>query len=410
MGPAKSPAFLLSLRAWLAGVVFGLSGAVLAAAEPASVTAAPAGPVATPTEPPVESLFKDSEDGHFDLTNFILSKRGFLAIPIVITEPAVGYGGGAALLFMKYAPPPPPGAPPPKRYVPPTITAVAGGLTENGTWFGGLIHIGVWQEDNLRYLGALARAHAVLKYYGNGGEGAGLNYETDAWMFLQQLQKRLGDTNWFYGAKYLYIGPDTTFSIGNGSVPGLQPIEFNSATAGAGGMISYDSRNNNFTPTKGVKTEWFAGYYDDALGGDFSYWRVDAFNVFFWELAPKLSLGLRVEGHFTPGDGRVPFYHQPSINLRGVPAARFQGRHTLVTELELDWSVSPRWTLVVFGGDGRVSAEDFDDLADADDVFSYGAGFRYTLARKLGIKGGLDFAWSKEDSGIYITVGSAWPR
>jgi len=106
----------------------------------------------------------------------------------------------------------------------------------------------------------------------------------------------------------------------------------------------------------------------------------------------------------------VPFYHQPSINLRGVPAARFQGRHTLVTELELDWSVSPRWTLVVFGGDGRVSAEDFDDLADADDVFSYGAGFRYTLARKLGIKGGLDFAWSKEDSGIYITVGSAWPR
>jgi len=98
------------------------------------------------------------------------------------------------------------------------------------------------------------------------------------------------------------------------------------------------------------------------------------------------------------------------INLRGVPAARFQGRHTLVTELELDWSVSPRWTLVVFGGDGRVSAEDFEDLADADDVFSYGAGFRYTLARKLGIKGGLDFAWSKEDSGIYITVGSAWPR
>lgn len=406
----KSPVLPVPFRPWLAGIALGLSGAAAAGAETATGTAAPAEAVAAPAEAPGGSFFKDPEDGYFDLTKFILSKRGFLAVPIVITEPAIGYGGGAALLFMKYAPPPPPGAPPPKRYVPPTITAVAGGLTENGTWFGGLIHMGVWQEDNLRYLGALGRAHAVLKYYGNGGGGPGLNYETDAWLLLQQIQKRIGDTNWFYGAKYLYMGPDTTFSVGNSNVPDIRSFEFDSATAGAGAMLSYDSRNNNFTPTKGIKTEWFAGYYDEALGGDFSYWRVDAFNVFYWEVAPKLTLGLRVEGHFTPGDGRVPFYHQPSINLRGVPAARYQGRHSLVTELELDWSVSPRWTLVVFGGDGRVSSQDFSDLADAEDVFGYGAGVRYTLARKLGIKGGLDFAWSKEDSGIYITVGSAWPR
>ena len=51
----------------------------------------------------------------------------------------------------------------------------------------------------------------MLKYYGNGGGGPGLNYETDAWLLLQQIQKRIGDTNWFYGAKYLYMGPDTTF-------------------------------------------------------------------------------------------------------------------------------------------------------------------------------------------------------
>jgi len=390
----------VALRSWLAGAALGLGAAGAFAAEAA----------AEPTGPAQGSLFQDPEDGYFDLTQFILSKRGFLAIPIVITEPAIGYGGGACLLFMKYAPEPPPGAPPPQRYVPPSFTAVAGGLTENGTWFGGLAHMGIWQEDNLRYLGALGRAHAVLKYYGNGGGGPGFSYETDAWLLLQQIQKRVGDTNWFYGAKYLYLGPDTTFDLGNGSIPGLQPIEFDSATAGAGAIVSYDSRNNNFTPTKGIKTEWFAGYYDEALGGDFAYWRIDAFNVFFWEVAPALSLGLRVEGHFTPGDGRVPFYHQPTINLRGVPAARFQGRHSLVTELELDWSVTPRWTLVVFGGDGRVTAGDMSDLADADDVFNYGAGFRYTLARKLGIKGGLDFAWSDVDSGIYITMGSAWPR
>jgi len=43
-------------------------------------------------------------------------------------------------------------------------------------------------------------------------------------------------------------------------------------------------------------------------------------------------------------------------------------------------------------------------------VFGYGAGFRYLIARRLGIKAGIDFAWSDVDSGFYITVGNAWPR
>src|SRR4051812_13337355 len=110
---------------WLVGAALGLLGARVGFAEET--------PVATPAasaEPSIWSTFKDPEDGNFDASQFILSKHGFLAIPIVITEPAVGYGGGVALMFMKYAPEPPAGAPPPKRYVPPSFTVVAGGLTE----------------------------------------------------------------------------------------------------------------------------------------------------------------------------------------------------------------------------------------------------------------------------------------
>src|SRR6478735_3201926 len=280
-----------------------LAGALsLAASLPAQQTGLTPEPGAEPKKKSIRDVsFHDPEDGKFDVTDFILAKHGFLAVPIIITEPAVGYGGGAALLFLDYAPDPPPGTTP-KRFVPPSITGVAGGVTENGTWFGALFHRGIWQDDNLRYLGAVGRAHAVLAYYGNGGGGPGFNYEADAWMVLQQLEKRIGESNWFFGAKYLYLGPDTVFNIGNGNVPGIKPLEFDSATAGALGMITYDSRNNSFTPTQGAKLEWGSGYYDDALGGDFSYGRLDAFNTFFWELHPKLSMGLRVEGHFTLGD------------------------------------------------------------------------------------------------------------
>ena len=43
---------------------------------------------------------KDSKDGKIDFSKYIGSAHGFLPIPIVITEPAVGFGGGAALLFL----------------------------------------------------------------------------------------------------------------------------------------------------------------------------------------------------------------------------------------------------------------------------------------------------------------------
>jgi len=41
----------------------------------------------------------DPKDGKFDAGDWLLHHRGFLPVPIIVTEPAVGYGGGAALLF-----------------------------------------------------------------------------------------------------------------------------------------------------------------------------------------------------------------------------------------------------------------------------------------------------------------------
>lgn len=60
--------------------------------------------------------------------------RGFLPVPIVVAEPAVGYGGGAVGMFLR-----------PRReageegWARPDISALGGFGTENGTWgaFGG---------------------------------------------------------------------------------------------------------------------------------------------------------------------------------------------------------------------------------------------------------------------------------
>src|SRR4249920_2396952 len=75
------------------------------------------------------SRFIDPEDGQLDLSYFLENPRGFLPIPIVITEPAVGYGGGVAGMFLR-----------PRReegdegWARPDISAVGAFATQNGTW------------------------------------------------------------------------------------------------------------------------------------------------------------------------------------------------------------------------------------------------------------------------------------
>ena len=41
----------------------------------------------------------DPQDGMLDASDYLASARGFLPIPIIITEPAVGYGLGLAVAY-----------------------------------------------------------------------------------------------------------------------------------------------------------------------------------------------------------------------------------------------------------------------------------------------------------------------
>jgi len=68
-----------------------------AAASPGAVPAQASAPAAASTAK--ASLFRDAEDGHFDMSRWLLEHRGFLPVPIIVTDPAVGNGGGVALLL-----------------------------------------------------------------------------------------------------------------------------------------------------------------------------------------------------------------------------------------------------------------------------------------------------------------------
>ena len=347
----------------------------------------------------------DPEDGKIDISEYLASARGFFPVPIIITEPAVGYGIGAAVAYF-HAPKNIDEARHPHKG-PPSISVGFAAATENDTKLFGGAHLGVWQDDHLRYLGAIAGADVNLKFYPDVGppdaSDEGIRFNIDGEFLYQQLQYRLKESNWWLGGNYLYINAKNTFDLGDGTdgLPG--PLaEFEQG--GLGFFVQYDGRDTVFTPTRGLNGRLEYRNYDKAWGSDFDFDHYGASLHHHTPFGEYSSLGLRLDGETVDGD--VPFFAYPFVNLRGIPAMRYQGDTVVTAEAEFLWGFTPRWTIAFFAGAATASSVDLFETS-REDVAAGGVGFRYRIARKLGMQVGMDVARGPEETSIYLTVGSA---
>ena len=83
------------------------------------------------------------------------------------------------------------------------------------------------------------------------------------------------------------------------------------------------------------------------------------------------------------------------------------GNHAVTVEIEPRWKLDERWSVVGFAGAGR-AARDLSQLKNGESIYNYGFGFRYLLARSLGLAAGIDLARGPEDTVLSLTFGSAW--
>ena len=354
-------------------------------------------------------LLKDPQDGRLDGSRWLLERRGFLPVPIIITEPAVGYGGGLALAFFhrhaQSSAPPPPGEKP--TFIPPSVTGVMAAATENGTKIGGLGHLGIWRNNTLRYTGALAAMDINLTFY--GGEDYprledGVGYNMKGWATFQQLIWKMGDSDIWLGPQLIYLESDTGLDEDN-APPIFDQLNGTVENFGAGFAVQYDTRDNIFTPSRGLQSEWYVREHWGSFVDDFDYTEIDGKNRFYLDPNDKWVVGLRLDVNFTSGD--VPFYALPSINQRGIQKGRYQGDAVFATEVETRYDIDGRWFGVAFAGVGR-AADSIDELDSAESRWAGGVGVRYLIARLLGLQVGLDVAKGPEEWTFYLQTGSGW--
>lgn len=397
------------MRGWKAGSV---AAVLLHCVVAAPALAQQAVPDTTAPAPAASrhGMFKDPQDGHFDMSRWLLDRKGFLPVPVIISDPAVGYGGGVALAFFHR----PEGAALErtaadgrKQMIPPNIYGVAGMKTENGSTAygaGAMLH---FKDDRWRYTGGVAKSSFNLDFYtpGNLLPEVGIGYSSDGYMAFQKIARRLGDQSVFLGLQWVYMDLDIGFDV-DSDRQYFKPHELNRKTSGLGLSLQYDQRDNSFTPNSGWLGMLEGNFYDNAIGSDndFQSYRAHAFG--YLPLADKrLVLGGRVDVRWVGGD--VPFYRLPYIDLRGIGSARYQDTRAATVETELRWNLTPRWAAIGFVGAGRTWGE-HGSFSGATSQVAKGVGGRYLIARQLGLYVGLDYAFGPEDDTVYVQVGSAW--
>ena len=365
-------------------------------------------PSAPTTDSSSTDLFREPNDGWFDISRFLDHKVGFFPVVFPITEPAVGYGGGGALAFF-HTQPRAIETEDGTRVIPPIMTIVTGAATENGSWGAGAVHSHIWDDGRIRYSIAGGYASLDLDWFGRSDafEGHSFSYNIDAAALVQKLTFKLGDSDFYLGPTQRLLSADTKFDNAASLPPlGITAAEEHTTVSGLGVALAYDTRNSYFSPTKGTKA--FLDYTQNghAIGSDFDYGRGGLEVCQYVPLGGPYTLGLR--GDLQYATENAPFFDLASVNLRGIPKGRYVDNVALTVESEARWDIA-RWTLVGFAGVGW-TADRLDDIYDESGHWAGGAGFRYLIAREYDMRVGADLARGPEGWAFYLTVGTGWLR
>ena len=329
------------------------------------------------------------------------TEKNYVIAPMVLSNPNIGTGGGLTALYF-YSPDPD------DRVSPPSSVGVTGLYTDTDSYFVALLNQTCFRQDTWRLAAGVpyGRIENELDIAGIGD----VQFASVVKGVFSRLQRRVHG-NFFGGVRLSYIRIE--YKKGNDASGeyfdryGVSDLD----SASFGIQISYDSRDNQRYPGKGILAEAGINANPEWLGADEKYYAMESFLNSYHRIYDGQVIALRAYGRFTPSD--TPYSGLSTLgrrsDLRGYVSGEVVAENMISTQAEYRWFFTRRWGLVFFGGvatlfDGNASNIDSDNI-----YYSGGAGLRYLLHEANRVNFRVDYAWGENDEkGFYVRLSEAF--
>ena len=342
-----------------------------------------------------------------------LRSRTFVAMPLINTNPAMktSFGGIGMLLFQ------PTGR---DTISPPSVIGATGLYSTNNSYVFAVPVRLFLREDRLRLMafGGTARVNNDFTYDLDSASVRLVYSEVRTFLGAEAQYRLVGQL--FGGLAYNGIWTKYRFTRGTDEQNDFTRTLFellgigDNYVSSLGLPLSYDTRDYQYYPTRGLSVDVRPKLFATFLGGDDQYVDIDYDARYYLGFTPNHVLVLRVSGGSAFGD--VPFGGYQSYGgrsaLRGYAMGKYRGRHLIAGQAEFRWTFYRRLGAVAFAGVGTVwgaESQSEEDVFERGLLPSVGAGIRYTLSKDKRINARIDFAFGVNgNDGLYLGIMEAF--
>jgi hypothetical protein len=175
--------------------------------------------------------------------------------------------------------------------------------------------------------------------------------------------------------------------------------------SGLGGIISYDTRKDNFYIYSGELIELSFIRYAERMRSDYNFNKFSVNLKKYYKINSSVICG---QIYSEMLNGGIPFYSYPSVGgddvnqLRGYLYGRYADKFLANIQIEYRFPVVWRFGMVIFAGVGEVE-DKFSDFTNNPHAAG-GAGFRFMLDKESNINLRLDFAYNGNEVLTYFNI------
>ena len=178
--------------------------------------------------------------------------------------------------------------------------------------------------------------------------------------------------------------------------------------AGTGFTISWDGRDNIFSPSEGEFLQLESSFFGRTAGGDYTYNDLTVDLREYYSPGPPDVLAFQLYGDFISGDAPFNYYSKIGDIVRGYLPALYIEKKLVAAQIEYRRiPVWRRFGFTLFAGTGSV-AKSISDFKHSRFKFAAGFGLRYALVESEKVNIRIDYGIGDDSAELYLDVTEAF--